>query len=395
MKIIYSIVAGGWLLMAAACTGTPKEGAQTVENKAEEAHDEEVELTQEQMTTVGIRVGNVEQRNLRNVVRVNGTLKVVPQDKAEVASLASGVVRRIMVTEGSRVAKGQVVAWLENTEIVAMQKDYLTAVRRFQAARVDYQRQKGLDHYGAGVKKTLQQTYSAYEIAKVEMEGLARQLRQLSVNPAQTARGRITSQMPVYAPIAGVVNRVTAATGSYADMQRPLMEITNTAGIYGDMKVFEKDIYAVKPGQEVDLMLTNRPAVKLRGVVTKINEAFDPQTKTVSVFVRLLNRKGMLLIPDMAVSGLIDTGRTATDAVPNDAIAMIENVPYLFVLEKTATEKGKKVYHFKKVRVATGVSELGYTQVTPVDPLPAGARIVTANAFYLSSMVGEHGEHAH
>lgn len=394
MKLFYIIIGAVLLTTFSGCSETKKNDA----HEAHEEHEEKpesAELTQEQMNTVGITVGQLEQRNLKNVVRVSGILKVVPQDMAEVSSLVSGVVRQIFVTEGSRVKKGQVVARLENTEIVALQKNYLAAVRQCQAARVDYQRQKGLAGAGAGVKKNLQQALAAYELARVERDGLARQLRQLSVSPAQVARGRITLQIPVYAPISGVVTGVTAVTGSYSDMQKPLMRITNTSSVYADMKVFEKDIYAIREGQAVELALTNCPNVKLRGEVARINPDFDPQTKAVSVIVRLKNPGGRLLIPSMSVSGLIDTGRTAADAVPDGAIATVENTPCLFLLEQTAVENGKKVFHFKKVKVVTGVSELGYTQVTPVEPLPAGAEIVTANAFYIASMIGEHGQHAH
>lgn len=395
MKLLYTVIGIFALIVSVACSDAKKENEHGDEHHDEEHHTEAVELSQEQMNTVGIKVGLLEKRNLKNVLRVNGILKVVPQDKAEVSSLVGGVVRRILVTEGSRVAKGQPVAYLENTDIVEMQKNYLTAVRQCQAARIDYERQKGLSSYGAGVKKTLQQAYSAYQLAKVEMNGLARQLRQLSVEPSQVARGRFTTQLPVYSPISGVVNSISVSTGSYADMQKPLMQITNTAGIYCDMKVFEKDIYSVKPGQKVDLMLTNHPAVKLKGVVSKINEAFDARTRAISVFVRLFVPKGTLLLPDMYVTGLIDTGRTDSPAVPNDAIATIKNVPYIFQLESVGEEHGKQMYHFKKVQVMTGVSELGYTQVTPVEPLPEKVKVVTANAFYLSSMLGEHGAHAH
>lgn len=381
-------------MIFAACSDTKKNEAGDHEEHANES-EEVVELTQEQMNTVGVQVGSLEQRNLKNVIRVNGVLKVVPQDRADVSSLVSGIVRRIFVTEGSRVARGQVVAYIENTDIVEMQKNYLTAIRQCQAARINYERQKGLSTYGAGVKKTLQQAYSEYEIAKVQMNGLAKQLRQLSVTPSQVAKGRITTQIPVYSPISGVVTTISAATGSYADMQKPLMLITNTDGIYCDLKVYEKDLYFVKPGQSVDLMLTNHPNVKLMGKVARINQVFDSQTRAVSVSVRLLNRNGALLIPDMYVSGLIDVGRMNTPAVPNDAIATIENVPYIFLMDKTAEENGKKVYHFKKIKVVTGASELGYTQVTPLESVATDAKIVTANAFYLSSMIGEHGEHAH
>lgn len=393
MKIIYYFIGSLMLGLLLACSGNNK--AETHEEEHGEEHADIIELSEDQMNTVGIKTGPAEQRNLNNVIKVNGILKVVPQDKADVSSLVGGIVRKILVTEGTRVKRGQVVALVENTDIVEMQKNYMTAVQQYRAARIDYERQKGLSHYGAGIKKTLQQAYSAYEIAQVEMKGLSRQLRQLSIKPENVANGRFTTQIPVYAPISGVVNNVAASIGSFADMQKPLMQIANTSGIYCEMKVYEKDIYSVKTGQRVDLMLTNRPDIKLTGEVAKINEAFDTESRTVSVFVRLTGRGKVLLIPDMYVTGLINSGRIKTPAVPDDAVATIENVPYIFLLENTTNENGKRMYHFKKVKVVTGVSELGYTQISPVEPIPADAQVVTSNAFYLSSMISEHGEHAH
>lgn len=393
MKLIYSFIGSLVLVLFLSCSGDKTNEKNEGEHKGE--HADVIELSEEQMNIVGIKIGVLEQRNLNNVIRVNGVLKVIPQDRADVSSLVSGIVRKILVTEGSRVKRGQVVAMIENTDIVEMQKNYMTSVRQCQAARTDYERQKGLSHSGAGVKKTLQQAYSAYEIAKVEMKGIARQLRQLSVNPENVANGRFTMQVPVYAPISGVVNNISASIGSFTDMQKPLMQLSNTSGIYCDMKVYEKDLYSVKVGYRVDLMLTNHPDVKLTGVVAKINGAFDAQSRTVSVFVRLVDRGDILLIPDMYVTGLINSGRVSTPAVPDDAVVMMDNVPYIFSLVRTTTENSKKMYHFKKEKVVTGVTELGYTQINLLTPLPANAKVVTSNAFYLSSMISEHGEHAH
>ena len=53
-----------------------------------------------------------------NVVRVTGTLALDPQNRAEVSPIASGVVRCITTREGIRVRRGQVVAYIENTQIV-------------------------------------------------------------------------------------------------------------------------------------------------------------------------------------------------------------------------------------------------------------------------------------
>ena len=51
--------------------------------------------------------------------------------------------------------------------------------------------------------------------------------------------------------------------------------------------------------------------------------------------------------------------------------------------------------------MTTGASDGKYTEVKLCDHLlkgkngAAGKKIVTANAYYLASLTGEHGEHAH
>ncbi|MCY7328985.1 MAG: hypothetical protein LH618_10580 [Saprospiraceae bacterium] len=48
--------------------------------------------------------------------------------------------------------------------------------------------------------------------------------------------------------------------------------------------------------------------------------------------------------------------------------------------------------HFQKVEVATGVTELGYIEITPVGELPAGSKVVTKGTFYLLSKMTGGGE---
>ena len=84
---------------------------------------------------------------------------------ADVTSLVGGVVRKIYVTEGQQVKAGQVVAHIENTEIVGLQKDYLIAVKETSVTHQELLRQKTLASQKAGVEKTLQQASAAYEMA--------------------------------------------------------------------------------------------------------------------------------------------------------------------------------------------------------------------------------------
>ena len=398
MKTIYIAIIALSLIFLGSCGQKPKNDVETEKEGTEESHggeSVEVELTESQMKAVDIQLGKIEQRDLNSIIRVNGEMALDPQKKAEVTSLLGGIIKQVMVIEGRAVSAGQAVAYLENTEIVELQKNYLTTKKEALIADQEYRRQKDLSTQGAGVEKTLQQATANYEITKAQLTGLEKQLRQLSISSEQVSSGNMVTQIPIKTPISGTVSKINISTGSYVDMQTPLMSITDNAGIHCDVKVFEKDINMVRIGQEVDITLTNQPGVNLKGEIYEINKSFEGDTKAIIVHANIKGKTDIKLIPGMYVTGLINVGKQKTDAVPNDAIISNEGKKYIFVLEKEANEEGVQTYHFESIEVLTGISELGYTQITPVNKLEEGVTIVKANAFYLASMSTDHGEHGH
>lgn len=399
MKAIYIVLTNLFLIFLVSCGQSPKNESENEPNKenSEDSHNEStnVELTESQMNAVEIQLGKIEKKDLNSIIRVNGEMALDPQKKAEVTSLLGGIIKRITVIEGQSVSAGQTVAYLENTEIVELQKNYLTTKKEALIAAQEYQRQKDLSAQGAGIEKTLQQASANYEITKAQITGLEKQLKQLSISIEQVSSGNMVTQIPIKAPIAGSVSKINASTGSYVDMQTPLMNITDNTDIHCDVKVFENEINMVKIGQEVDILLTNQPGITLKGEIYGINKSFEEDTKTIIVHAKIKEKGDIKLIPNMYVTGLINVGKQKTNAVPNNAIVSNENKKYIFVLEKEANEDGIKTYHFKRVEVLTGLSELGYTQIIPVSNLEEGITIVKSNAFYLASMSTDHGEHGH
>jgi len=205
------------------------------------------------------------------------------------------------------------------------------------------------------------------------------------------------------APVSGTVSELTASLGSYADMQTPLMKIRNTQALECDLNVFEKDLAKIKVGNRVTMNLTNQPGVKLSGTVYGMNQYFNDNSKAVAVQVKLdaasvksylhsssANTHGGKLFAGMYVSGKI--------ALPSQAIVNTDGKQYVFALNG-APSKGN--YSFSRHEVTTGVSDGKYTEVKLCDHLlrgkdsADGKKIVTENAYYLASLTGEHGEHAH
>ena len=241
-----------------------------------------------------------------NVVRVTGTLALDPQNKAEVSPIASGVVRRITTREGIRVRRGQVVAYIENTQIVELQRQYLTAVNELSAAKTELARQHTLMKQEAGVLKTLQQAESAYAIANAQVVGIGRQLSQLGVNPSSISAGKLTTLIPVTSPISGIVGKVKISMGSFVDISTSLMTVVNNVNLHCDLKVFEKDLPKVRIGQMVKLTLTNAPEVTFCAKIYDINSVFDNDSKSVTVHARIIDHPSTKLLPDMFINGVIE-----------------------------------------------------------------------------------------
>ena len=285
MKTIYMTIMAGALVILASCSGNKNVENQTKET--EEQHTEEVELTQTQISTVGITLGKVEKKELGSVIRVNGELKLNPQDKADVMSLIGGIVRKISVIEGQQVKAGQTVAYIENTEIVEMQKNYLVAAKEKETAQLEQQRQRTLSAQGAGVEKTLQQAEAAYATAQARLTGLYHQLVQIGISPEQVAAGKIVLQVPVRTTIPGVVGKVSVNTGTYVDTTTPLMQIADNSAVYASLNVFERNISQVEVGQDVDFVITNSPEARVKGKVSLVNRSMNPETKAIAVHAQI------------------------------------------------------------------------------------------------------------
>ncbi len=360
----------------------------------EAEHEEEIDfddipLTQKQVETAELKMGETTQREMDATIRATGALVLRAQDQGEVTSLMGGVVKRIYVKEGQTVSRGQVVATVENTDVVSLQREYFSAAKACELTRAELDRQKTLSQNGAGIKKNLQQTQKEYQVAHANLVGIGRQLTQMGISTMAASQGKFTTSFPLRAPISGTVSQITASLGSYADMQTPLMKIRNNNAVECDLNVFEKDIAKVKQGNQVWLSLTNQPGVSLSGVVTGMNQYFNDGSKSVAVHVKINPTKGILLFDGMYVSGQIVTGTQKCQAVPSKSIVSTDGKQYIFALNGTPS-KGK--YSFSRHEVTTGISDGAYTEVQLCKHIKQGMQIVTGNAFYLASLTGDHGE---
>lgn len=388
--------------LVASCNHTSGTEKPTDDSTDHESHTDTVTLTTQQINTVGIKLGQIESRYMSALVSTTGQLQLAPTDRADITSLMAGRVCQIAVAEGQQVRRGQVVAYIENTDIVALEQSYLEAYQQQQLAQSELVRQRALAQQGAGVERTLQQAQSKAATAQSLRQALAARLQQIGVSTADVERGHLVTKIPLRTPIQGLVSSINVSLGSPVDPSSPLMQISKNSAVYCQLNVFEADIDHVEPGQAVTLRLSGRESQALKGRVSRINPTINPQTRAFSVMVDIEPGQHLNLAPAAYVSASIHTSQREVPSLPQEAIVNSGGKDYIFVAIDSNSEKNntkssshnEATHMFLKRQVVCGTTTNGYTQVSLMgDTLAKNARVVTAGAFYLASMTSEHGEH--
>ncbi|MDZ7719882.1 MAG: efflux RND transporter periplasmic adaptor subunit [Balneolaceae bacterium] len=374
----------------------------------EEEHAEEtmeVELTSRQLDAVGIETGSFSRLPLQNSVKANGILELPPQNKADVSSLVPGSIRSIEVIEGDRVAKGEVLAELEDLSIIDLQQNYVEASERLAYLEQDYERKKRLMDEGVGSQREFQQASSEYNSTRAKTSAVKGKLELLGLNPAEVREGMIKTSVPIRAPLEGFVRKVEVNTGSFVTPGQHLFEIVDNHHIHIDLMVYEKDLHKVRDDQIVKFRYTNQPDDKLyEARIFAVGKAFEQEPKAVQVHAELTNRQPDLL-PGMYVEAWIVTDSTQVLALPEGAVVSDSGSSYIFIREHeeehatveqvSDSDEHEHGSRFKAMEVITGVTDKGYVEIKLLQDLPEDTEVVTNGAFFILSEMkkGEGGHH--
>ena len=352
--------------------------------KIQESGNKEVSLTQAQYDASDIELGTFESKNLSEVINANGYTKLPPQNQADVSVFMAGIVKSIKVIEGEFVKAGQTIATLESPEFTRLQESFLISKSNTEFLAAEFERQKTLSDENVNARKAFQKTKADFETEKARYNSLQKQLNMLHINGSGS--GNIVSTVSVTAPISGYITEVNIKIGSNVQPGNSLFSIVDNTKMHVDLLVYEKDLQKVKPDQTVRFVLTNQDNAEIHGKIFSVGKAFENETKSVAVHADILNDK-QILIPGMYVNALIDIGKNKVDALPVDAVIKADGREFIFVLEDEEHEKGpeEKAYHFQRIEVKSGTTQLGYVQVTPLQGLGKNAKIVLKGSYYIQS----------
>lgn len=384
--------------------------------------DGSIRLTHQQAEAIGIELKPLERKAIGATIRASGALLVPNSDKAYITALYGGQIQQILVHPGDHVRKGQTIAILVNPQFIQIQEEYLDSKSRLSYAQAEYERQRALDQAGVGVLRDLQSAQAEWNGLQARYASLQTQLHLLGVDTERISSDNIRSTLSISSPIAGVVSSVMTKVGSYADTSTPIAEVVDNSALHLELNVYEQDINKIHRGQVIHYRLINRPSNEYHATVESISSTFQPDSRTIAVHCSLIgDRTG--LIDGMNITGIISLGDIMSDVLPNEAIVTHKGKDYAYMLvvnennehhtaetndhhdehaehthenkhhDQTTPKEGIKLL---PVEVIRGSSELGYTAVTFLKPIPQGAKFVHNGIFFVHAIVSNDGSaHSH
>lgn len=388
MKCIYHIIIFSFIAFAS-CKSNSKEIANRQTNtdstKKEVYKEETVELTDDQIKAIDLQTGSIEQRNLKTTLKANGKLMLPPQNQAKVSLLVGGLVKTINVTEGVFVSQGQTLATIENNDIIQLQQDYLENKSQLKYLQAEFARQEELQKDNINATKTFQQADNDLTTAQAKQKGLKAKLQLQGINADNVSTTNFTNRVTVAAPISGYIHHINLSIGKFTDANAVLFDIVDNRFLHIDLTIFEKDIHKIATGQRLVFSDANNKAHTHPATIFALNKAFEENQQAIIAHAKI-DEKTETLLPGMYVEARIQIDKNKTNCLPIEAV--VNNGDEHFIYIQTAKN------HFAQIAVNTGATDLGFTEIMPLQELPPNAKVVIKGAYYLLSQLtkGSGGE---
>lgn len=355
------------------------------------ANPDQVTVSPAQEKAAGITLGSFERQNMTTEVQANGSVEVPPQNRVSVTAVLGGYVQTVQVLPGEHVRAGATLATLRSPEYLTLQQNYLQSKAKVRFLAEDLTRQRILDVEDVGAKRKLQLARADYATEQAALRATAAQLRLLGISVAHLdATGQIVSSVPLTTPIAGYVKAVNINPGQYVSPQDVLVEVLNRDDLHLELKVFEKDVAQVHPGQRILFKVQNAGRdEELTARVFLVGKAFDDNARTVRVHAHLEPERTDLL-PGQYVAARIQTAGARVRTLPEAALIQAGELSYIF--QRVGTDSGRAV--FRRVKVRAGQPQHGDVAVTVLDQLPDTTKLVRRGAYFLDAELrkGEGGD---
>lgn len=303
-------------------------------------------------------------------VITSGTVQAIPTQFAYIAPPFPGRVVKSHVRLGQRIGVNTPLFEIVSPDFTSAQKDFYRAQSERDLAQKDLQRKEDLIKNGVGSQKELEEAQSVRSIAEKEYENSIAALRVYQTDPDNMVLGQA---LIIRSPVAGNVIENKIVTGQYLNSDsEPVAVVADLSKVWVVAQVKEKDIRFIHEGDNMDIEISAFPGKTIKGVVFRVDESVDEETRSIKVLSVCDNKEELLKLGMYTTVHFLDN--------PSDCIT---------VSEKALLQSDKDNYVFVQVEANTFVRTLVETEDTKngrvviTNGLKQGDKVIGEGGYYL------------
>ena len=284
-------------------------------------------------------------------IRLAYTADISPNQVVNIFSRVDGYIARLHVDKGDFVRMNQLLLEIDHTDYqhaVNQAKANLSAAKAkvsqqnavVRNAKLTFDRMQTLLKDQFVSQQDLDNAQVNFDAAGAAQESLQAQVNQMEVALAQAETNLAYSY--IRAPFPGYIAErnldtgasVSSATASTSTMSRGIMSLHDINTVRVLIEIVERDIPLVKIGQKAELRAEAYPDHVFEGTVTRIVQALNRATRTMTVEIDLPNRDRRLKGGMFArVEVMVGTHHQALQ-IPIDAVSRLEDTQYIYVVRE-------------------------------------------------------------
>jgi RND family efflux transporter MFP subunit len=319
-----------------------------------------VQLTNEQMNSIGVKTGTVEYKQLNDEIRATGTVDVDERLQSSVQVRFSGYIHKVFADATYQyVRKGDPLFTIYSPELVATQEEYLLA-RRNQTA-LSGSSVDGVASGASSLTMAAEQRLRQWDIPNSEITKLQES-------------GKAITELSINSPASGYITERNALPNMYVEPATKLYTLADLSRVWVNAQVFQNDVGRLRRGDSSSITVDAYPGRTFQGRIEEILPQVDMATRTVKVRLAV-NNPGVTLKPGMFVNVDLKSALGRQLAVPASAVFQTGTRQVVFV------DHGNGSIEPKDVSLGARVGD----DFVVLKGLEAHQRIVTSANFLLDS----------
>jgi cobalt-zinc-cadmium efflux system membrane fusion protein len=305
-----------------------------------------IKISADNIANLGVTLGKLNPVSQVPVLYAPAKVVTPPGQEYIVSAAQAGLITHLNAAIGDKVKKGEVLATLNSSDLLSMQRLYLKANSELELSQLSYLRDKKLLDDGVIAERRWQETRSLHNALASEADEHRQLLEIAGMTDGDIAQlkknHRLSGLLAVRSPITGVVMEKMAVAGARIDGLAPLYRIANLDELWLEINIPQERMGNIKIGDKV---LLEKPATEPQALEQRQQAQPIPVTAQIALLGQTVNPDNQTLLARAVIKGaqnevrpgqrintqIIQPNNSTAFSVPNTAIAQHEGQSFVFV----------------------------------------------------------------